>query len=140
MNESPNRPQFDFQGVIDRVSRELQNAAKTPFSEQAFEELKEQISGYAEELINVSVKKAKQHRAESVSSADVQQAGQYLVAGTSHRIYRFAGAFGALLFGAALSNMLSMVTTNQYGLTGVVGTFFLTFIGTLLVVMHMAKD
>jgi hypothetical protein len=40
MNDSANRPQFDFQDVIDRVGTELQNAARTPFSEQAFEELK----------------------------------------------------------------------------------------------------
>ena len=44
MNNSPDKPQFNLQGVFDRVGRELQNAARTPFSEQAFEELKEQIS------------------------------------------------------------------------------------------------
>jgi histone H3/H4 len=80
MNNAPDRPQFDFQEVIDRASRRLQNAAQVPFSDQAFQQLKEQISAYAEELIDESVKKAKQHRAESVSSADVQQAGQFLVA------------------------------------------------------------
>jgi len=87
MNNSPDKPQFNLQGVIDRVGRELQNAARTPFSEQAFEELKEQISVYAGELIQESVKKARRHRAETVSSADVQQASQYLVASTSHKIY-----------------------------------------------------
>ena len=141
MNNVPDRPpQFDFQEVIDRASRRLQNAAKIPFSEQAFAELKEQISAYAEELIDESVKKAKQHRAESVSSADVQQAGQFLVARPSHRLYRHVGTFGGLLFGTALSSIVSMTTTNQYGLTVVAVTFVLTFIGTFFITIHMAKD
>ena|ERR1043165_949392 len=140
MNNSPDKPQFNFQGVIERVGRELQNAARTPFSEQAFEELKEQISIYAVELIEESVKKAKRHRAESVSSADVQQASQYLVASTSHRIYRHAGTVGGLLFGTAFSNILSMITTHQYGLAGVIVTFVFTMVGTFLVALHMVRD
>lgn len=140
MNNSPDRPHFNFQEVIDRVGRELQNAARTPFSEQAFEELKEQISIYAGELVQESVKKAKRHRAENVSSADVQQASQYLVASTSHRIYRHAGTIGGLLFGTAFSSILSMITTRQYGLSGVVVTFVFTIIGTFLVTVHMVKD
>lgn len=141
MNNVPDRPpQFDFQEIIDRASRRLQNAAKVPFSDQAFQELKEQISAYAEELIDESVKKAKQHRAESVSSADVLQAGQYLVARPSHRLYRHAGTFGGLLLGTALSSIVSMTTMNQYGLTVVVVTFVLTFIGTFCITVHMMKD
>ncbi len=140
MNNVPDRPQFDFQEVIDRVRKELQDAAKIPFSEQAFEELNEQIGTYAVELIRESVKKAKRHRAESVSSADVQQAGQYLVANPSHRIYRHVGAFGGLLFGTALSSMVSMITANQYGLTAVVATFILTFVGGFSIAIHMVKD
>src|SRR5215510_3150190 len=140
MNNAPDKPQFDFQGVIDRVSKEMQNAAKIPFSDQAFEELQGQISAYAVELIRESVKKAKRHRAESVSSADVEQASQYLIARPRHRLHRVAGAFGGLLFGTALSSIVSIVTTNQYGLTLVVITFILTFIGTCFITIHMVKE
>lgn len=140
MNNVPDRPQFDYQDVIDRVSKELQDASKVPFSEQAFRELNEDISAYAVELIREAVKKAKRHRAESVSSADVQQASQYLVARPSHRIYKHMGTFGGLLLGTALSSIVSMTTANQYGFTTVVVTFVLTFIGTSLITIHMAKD
>ncbi|HEU4770268.1 MAG TPA: hypothetical protein VFS77_23075 [Pyrinomonadaceae bacterium] len=92
------------------------------------------------ELINESVKRAKRHQAEGVSSSDVQQASQYFVSSTTHRIYRRAGTFGGLLLGTALSNMLSMITTNQYGLSGVVVTFALTLLGTSLIVAHIIKD
>jgi hypothetical protein len=45
----------------------------------------------AVELINESLKKAKRHQAEGVSSADVQQASQYLVSNPSHKMFRHAG-------------------------------------------------
>lgn len=140
MSNVPVKPQFDLQEVIDRANRELQNTLRTPFSEQAFEQLKEQMGAYAVELINESVRRAKRHQAESVSSSDVQQASQYLVASTSHRIYRHAGTFGGLLLGTTFSNILSMITTNQYGLTGVIVTFILTLIGTFLIAVHIVKD
>jgi len=134
------KPQYNFQEVIDRANRELQNTSKTPFSEPAFEQLKQQIGSYAVELINESVKKAKRHQAEGVSSSDVQQASQYLVASTSHRIYRHAGSLGGLLLGTALANILSMITTHQYGLMGIIITFILTLIGSFLIAVHIVKD
>ena len=134
------RPQYDFLEVIERLSRELQNTYSTPFSEAAFDRLKNQIGAYAVELINESVKKAKRHQAEGVSSSDVQQARQYLVASTSHRIYRHSGTFGGLLLGSAWSNILSMITTSQFGLAGVIVTFILTLIGTFLIAVHIVKD
>lgn len=134
------KPQYNFQEVIDRANRELQNTSRTPFSEPAFEQLKQQIGTYAVEFINESVKKARRHQAEGVSSSDVQQASQYLVASTSHRIYRHAGSFAGLLLGTALSNILSMITTHQYGLTGIIITFILTLIGSFLIAVHILKD
>jgi|SRR6185369_327132 len=134
------KPQYNFQEVIDRANRELQNTGKTPISEPAFEQLKHQIGTYAVELINESVKKAKRHQAEGVSSSEVQQASQYLVASTSRRIYRHAGSFAGLLLGTALANILSMITTHQYGLTGIIITFILTLIGSFLIAVHIVKD
>ena len=134
------KPQYNFQEVIDRANRELQNTSRTPFSELAFEQLKQKIGTYAVELINESVKKAERHQAEGVSSSDVQQASQYLVASTSHKIYRHAGTLAGLLLGTALSNILSMITTHQYGLTGVIITFILTLIGSFLVAVPILKD
>ena len=57
MNDSTNKPQFDFQEVIDRASKRLQDAVKVPFSDQAFQAVKEEISAYAEELIDASEKR-----------------------------------------------------------------------------------
>ena len=140
MNNSIVRPQPDLQEIIERVNTELQNAHRTPFSEQAFDRLREQITAYAVELINEFVKRAKRHQAEGVSSSDVQQASQYLVSSTSQRLYRHAGTFGGLLLGAVLSNVLSMITTNQYSLSGVIVTFGLTLVGSFPIAAHIVKD
>jgi len=140
MNDSLARPQPDLQEIIERTERELQNAHRTPFSDQALDRLKEEIAAYAVELINESVKRAKRHQAEGVSSADVQQASQYLVSSNSHKMYRHAGTCGGLLLGTALSNTLSMITTNQYSLSGVIITFGLTLTGTFLIATHIVKD
>ena len=140
MSNVPAKPPLNLEKVIERVNAELKKADSTPFSGPAFEELKEQIEAYAVELITESVKKAKRHQAEGVSSSNVRHASQYLVSNTSHRLYRHAGAVGGLLFGAAFSNTLSIITTSHYGLNGLIITFVLTLLGSSLITVHMAKD
>jgi len=140
MSDVTVRPHYDFEEVVERVRRELEKTHSTPFSDQAFQRLEDQIGSYAVELINEAVKRAKRHQAEGVSSADVQQASQYLVSNPSHKIFRHAGTFGGILFGAALSHILATTTSTQYRLSGMVLTFILTFIGTSLIGAHMFKD
>jgi histone H3/H4 len=140
MSNIPEKPQLNLEEVIEHINAELKNASSTPFSESAFLEFKEQITAYAVDLIAESVKRAKRHQAEGVSSSDVRYATQYLVSNTSHRIYRHAGTLAGLLLGAAVSNIVSIITTNQYGLNGVILTFVLTLVGTSLITIHVVKD
>lgn len=140
MSNIPTRPQPNLDEIIERSHAELKKAESTPFSEHALEEFRKQTSAYAVELINESVKRAKRYEAEGVSSSDVRQASQYLVSSTSHKIYRHAGMLGGVFFGTALSQVMSMITTRQYGLDSIVLTFALTVIGSSLITVHMAKD
>lgn len=140
MSNIPAKPQPNLDKVIERATAELNRTDSTPFSEHALEEFQEQVGAYTVELIKESVKRAKRHQAEGVSSSDVRHASQYLVSSPSHKIYRHAGALGGLLFGAALSNVVSMITTRQYGLDGIIIIFALTLIGTSLITLHMVKD
>ena len=140
MSNLPENPQLNLEEVIAHVNAELKKASNTPFSGQAFEEFKERLKGYAGDLIAESVKRAKRHQAEGVSSSDVRQASQYLVSNTSHRIYRHAGTLAGLLLGTGLSNSLAIITTNQYGLSGVILTFVLSLVGTSLITVHIFKD
>ena len=140
MSNIPTRPQPNLDEILERAHAELKKAESTPFSEHALEEFRTQASAYTVELINESVKRAKRHQAEGVSSSDVRHASQYLVSSTSHRIYRHAGMLGGVFFGTALSQVMSMITTRQYGLDSIILTFALTLIGSSLITVHMAKD
>ena len=140
MSNIPTRPQPNLDEIIKRIKTEFEKVERTPFSEHAFAEFEEQVETYAVELINESVKRAKRYQAEGVSSSDVRHASQYLVSSTGHKIYRHAGALGGVLFGTALSQVLSTITTKQYGLDGIIITFALTLIGTSLITVHMFKD
>ena len=140
MSNIPTRPHPNLDEIIERAHAELKKAESTPFSEHALEEFRKQAGAYTVELINESVKRAKRHQAEGVSSADVRHASQYLVSSTSHRIYRHAGMLGGVFFGTALSQVMSMITTRQYGLDVIILTFALTLIGGSLITVHMIKD
>lgn len=133
-------PQVNLDKVEERVNAELKNAHSTPFSEQAFLEFQDQIEIYAIEMVRESVKRAKRHQAEGVSSSDVRHASQYLVSNTSHRIYRHAGTLAGLLLGTAFSNTAAIITTSQYGQGGVILTFVLALVGTTFITIHMIKD
>jgi len=139
MSNIPTRPQPNLDEVVERINAEF-NKVETPFSEHAFEEFQEKLRTHAVELISESVKRAKRHQAEGVSSANVRYASQYLVSSPSHRIYRHAGMFGGLFIGTVLSHVLSMITTRQYGLDSIIITFALTLIGSSLITLHMIKD
>ena len=140
MSNLPEKPQSNLEEVIEHVNAELKQTSNTPFSGQAFEEFKERLKDYSGDLIAESVKRAKRHQAEGVSSSDVRDASHYLVSNTSHRIYRHAGTLAGLLLGTALSNSLAIITTNQYGLSGVILTFVLSLVGTSLITIHIFKD
>ena len=85
MSNIPTRPQPNLDEVVERINAEF-NKVETPFSEHAFEEFQEKLRTHAVELISESVKRAKRHQAEGVSSANVRYASQYLVSSPSHRI------------------------------------------------------
>ena len=140
MSNVPEKPQLNLEEVIEHVNAELKNASSTPFSQQAFTEFTAQIKNYAVDLIAESVKRAKRHQAEGVSSSDVRHASQYLVSNTSHRIYRHAGTLAGLLLGTAFSNTAAIITTSQYGQSGVILTFVLALVGTTFITIHMIKD
>jgi histone H3/H4 len=130
----------ELQQIIGIAEQELRYAEHTPFSSKAFTLLKEKISEYAVQLITESTKVARRHASEQVSTSDVEHAAQYLVASTTRKVYRHVGTIGGILLGTAASNVLSMITTHQYTLAGILVTFILTLLGTFLIAAHIVKD
>jgi len=140
MSTPPTRFSDELEQIVEVADRELQSVDPTPFSPQAFLRLKEKVSEYAVQLITESVKRARRHQAETASTSDVEQASQYLVASSSHKFYRHMGTFGGLFLGSALSNVLSMITTNQFALNGIIVTFILTLVGSFMIAAHIVKE
>jgi histone H3/H4 len=140
MSNLPTRPSDELRQILDSADQELRNTEHTPFTPNAFERLKEKISEYTVQLIAESVKVARRRESETVSSSNVEQASQYLVSSTSHKVYRHLGTVGGILLGVAGSNFLSMITTNQYTLRGIAITVTFAVLGGALTAAHIVKD
>lgn len=136
----PKDTRTELQQIIDTASRELENLPPFPFSDSGLKSLQEKIGEYAVQLIAESVKISRRRDSETVSSSYVEHASQYLVSSTSRRLYRHLGTMGGLFLGTAGSNILSIITTHQFGLTGIIVTFALTLIGTFMIAMSIAKE
>lgn len=126
--------------LITEADRQLGSLGPSPFSAPAFENLKDKIARYIAEVIAESVKVAKRHRADTVSAAHVDQASDYLVSDASRRFFRHIGTIGGILLGASISNLLTMVTANQYSATSIGVTTALAIVGAFMIALHIAKD
>lgn len=111
-----------------------------PFSPKAFDALNRSIRWFIAELVDQSVKVSKRHRSDNVAESHVQTAVQFLIGDAPGRIFRHLGTIGGVLLGAALSNLLSMITTKIFTVPSVGITVALAVIGTFLVALHIARD
>jgi len=133
-------PDTPLEEVLRAAETELQRIGPSPFSVPAFSALRDKISRYIAELVAESIKIARRHRADTVSAAHVEQAAAYLVADTSRKLFRHLGTIGGILLGAAIGNLLSMVTANQYSTVSIVVTSVLCIVGAFMIALHIAKD
>jgi hypothetical protein len=137
---SANPPTHPVAQALHSATLTLASTPIAPFSRAAFSSLKDKISEYIDDLVTESVKVSKRHRADTVSSAHVAHASDYLVASNSRRVFRHLGTVGGILLGAALSNILTMTLDNKYSSLGIVVSVSLAVAGTFLVALHIAKD
>lgn len=129
-----------LQTAIQNAEKELDLFEKSPFSTAAFETLKETIGRFISELITESVKVAKRHAADTVSSNHVEKASDYLVTSSGKRFFKHLGTIGGTLLGAGISNILVMTTNNQFSTISVAVTSGLSIVGAFLIALHIAKD
>lgn len=139
-NLPPKNTELDLQRLINIAEEELRNADPAPFSPSAFERIKQKIGEYIVALIRESVKVARRHDSDSVSPSYVDRASEYLVSHKANKTYRHLGMVGGILLGAVGSNLLSMITTRQYTLMGIVVTVLFTLVGSFLIAINITKD
>jgi histone H3/H4 len=137
---SEEKPQQDISEIKQIANNAINQIDQTTFSPSAFATLKDKIGEYIENLINESVKISRRHQADTVSSAHVQRAAEYLVAITSRRFFRHLGTVGGIILGASLSNILSMVGNNSLTSLGVLVSVALVIVGASMITLHIGKD
>ena len=136
----PSIPQDNVHKAVQQAEKQLQDIDSTPFSPSAFTTLKAKIGQYVIDLVNESVKVSKRYRSDTVSSAHVERACEYLISSTSGRFFRHLGTVGGILLGAALSNILAMTLKGQYTGGGTIVSAAFGIIGAFMIALHIAKD
>lgn len=123
-------------GKIDSSLEELLKAVDpSAFSPTARLALKNKISEYSQELVDLSLKISKRNYAGSASEAYVNQAGYQIANTTSSRLFKHLGVIGGILLGAFLSGFVAMtidckftmITTIVSTLFGISGAFLIAF-------------
>ncbi len=140
LTDGSTKPSALIQSVLDEADSSLQSIDPSPFSPQAFTRLKEKVGEFSAQLVVESIKTSKRHKSDSVSAADIEHASQYLVSSSSHKIYKHIGTMGGILLGAGFSNILAIITTGQFTITGIVSSCILAAVGAFMVAFHIAKE
>lgn len=140
MPEESENPNPIIAKATQQAEAALAGTNPEPFSPKAFEALKRAIGWFIAELVDQSVKVSKRHRSDNVAESHVATAVQFLVGDAPGRIFRHLGTIGGVLLGAALSNLLSMITTKVLTVPSVGITLALAIIGAFLVALHIARD
>lgn len=137
---SPVPTERELQNHVGTTDQHSPCVSATPFSMKASKRLSEKIHEYSDQLTTESARVSRWHQSEQVSTADVDHAADYLFANRSRKPYRHMGTVGGILLGTGGSNVLAMITTHQYTLSGIIVTLVLTSVGTFLIAAHMLKD
>ena len=130
----------DLQRIIEAADAQLQHVTPTPFSPTAFSRVKEKISDYIVQLVSESIKVSNRQQTDTVSAAHVERASEYLISTSTRRVFKHIGTVGGIFLGAALSNFLSMATTDVYTPRGTLISASLAIIGSFMVALHVGKD
>jgi hypothetical protein len=129
----------DLQDVLARADAELGNLDPTPFSNEAFEDVKRNIYVYVAALVTESIKTARRSGLDTVSTVHVERAAGYLMSGRPRRLYRNMETLGGLLLGAALSTLLAFTLTENLDALAVILTTVVGLVGMGLLTYGIAS-
>lgn len=129
-----------LQGVLEGAESQLASVDASPYSARAFSLLKEKIEEYVVELVSVSIRLSRRHRADTVSEVHVQQASDFLIEGRGRRFFRHLGTIGGILLGASISILTSMIQSAKYDTGSTSASVVFGIVGAFLIALHIAKD
>jgi hypothetical protein len=123
-----------------RARRQLANISHTPFSEEGFNALQDEVEEYIADLTLESVRIMERRQADTISRKYVQQASENLVASTRRRLFTLVGTVGGILLGASVSSYFEII---RRGATTVPETLVATtfaVVGVFMIALQFAKE
>lgn len=127
--------------AIDEANAALEKADATPFSDKAYESLRQKISDYIGSLISESLRISKRHKADIVSQNHIEQANEHLISKRRSKLNYLAGTLGGIFLGATVSNIFGMMVLNQtYSLTGIITTLVIGVVGSFLISINLNNE
>jgi hypothetical protein len=126
--------------LAEELKSIVEAGERPPFSVPAYELLRAKIAEYISDLVTESVRIARRSGADDVSATHVQHAAEHLTTARRSRLYRHIATVGGIMFGGALSNILSMTLENRYSAEAILITTGIAVVGAALVAFHISND
>ena len=132
--------QSEPETLLAEIEPALSTIDQTSFSQAAFSALKIRMAQYIADLIDESGKARQRDRSDIISVKHVETASEHLKQSSRNKLYKQSGMLGGILFGACLSNLYSILTTNQITLSGTVLTVILGILGAVFLMIGIMGE
>jgi len=127
--------------AIEEANTALEQADSAPFSDKAYESLRQKISDYIGNLISESLRISKRNKADIVSQNHIEQANEHLISKRRSKLNYLAGTLGGIFLGATVSNIFGMMALNQtYSSTGIIITVVIGVVGSFLISINLNNN
>ena len=127
--------------AIKEANDTLNSFESSPFSEKAYDSLKENITSYIGQIITESIRISKRHKADLVSQSHVEDANDNLISKKRSKLNYLAGTLGGIFLGATVSNIFGMLVLNQvFNNAGIIATIIIGIFGAFLVAVNLSNE
>lgn len=124
--------------AITEASQTLNTFESSPFSDKAYDSLKDKVATYIGHIITESIRISKRHKADLVSQSHIEAASDNLISKKRSKLNYLAGTLGGIFLGATVSNIFGMLVLNQtFNSTGIVITILIGIIGSFLIAINL---
>jgi len=127
--------------AINEANNTLNSLGTSPFTNRAYESLKEKIATYIGQIITESIRISKRHKADLVSQSHIETASDNLISKKRSKLNYLSGTLGGIFLGATVSNIFGMLVLNQaFNTSGIIITIALGIIGAFLIAINVNNE
>lgn len=120
---------------------DMTNANYFPFSEQGYEEYKEQISKFIIRLYDESMRNSKKNNSDLINKKHISDAVNYISTISKYKFSNFLNTIGGLLIGSTITFVFSAFDPNINYSVGTMSVFILLgVIGSFILGYNLSKE